>query len=152
MLLSPLRFEDVSKDAAATALYFPNIWFTITGTDYLSEVDPSPFQQYWSLGVEEQFYLIWPILLVAVWAIARKSWPAVRWALAGLLVVSLAASVILTPSYEIVAFFNLPTRAWRFAVGAMAALAPAALKAWIRNRRLLAAALGWLGRDCCTDR
>ncbi|SMH34779.1 Peptidoglycan/LPS O-acetylase OafA/YrhL, contains acyltransferase and SGNH-hydrolase domains [Rathayibacter oskolensis] len=145
LVLSPLRFEAVSRDAAATAVYIPNIWFSVTGTDYLADVDPSPFQQYWSLGVEEQFYLIWPLLLILVWSATRKSWSAVRGVLAALLILSFAACVVFTPSFEILAFFNLPTRAWQFAVGAIVALAPALLATRVHSRPALAAALGWLG-------
>jgi peptidoglycan/LPS O-acetylase OafA/YrhL len=65
----PLVRTQVLRDAIATALYVPNYSFAVQGTDYLAESDPSVFQHYWSLGVEEQFYLLWPALLaLAFWA------------------------------------------------------------------------------------
>ena len=64
MVLPPLRVPDVAADGAAAALYVSNIRFAAQATDYLqAELDPSPLLHFWSLGVEEQFYLFWPALL-----------------------------------------------------------------------------------------
>ena len=58
---------DVAGDGAAAALYVSNIRFAAQATDYLqAELDPSPLLHFWSLGVEEQFYLVWPALLLLV--------------------------------------------------------------------------------------
>ncbi|MEL5992365.1 acyltransferase family protein [Microbacterium phosphatis] len=154
VLLSPLRITSVSRDAAATALYVPNIWFSYTGVDYLADHTPSPYQQYWSLGVEEQFYLVWPLLLVVAWKLGRGSLKIVTATLVALLVVSFGLSVLLTPQYETWAFFNLPMRAWQFAVGGAVGLAhltarpgPARGPSWLRP------VLAWLGLTvvvaCC---
>src|SRR5699024_12354259 len=59
----PLLMSEMAEGAVATALYLPNILFAIDGTNYLAETSPSVFQHYWSLGIEEQFYLFWPALL-----------------------------------------------------------------------------------------
>src|SRR3954447_4304183 len=65
-LLPPLRARSVLGDVVASALYVGNYRFAVEGTDYLAaDVPPSPVQHYWSLGVEEQFYLFWPALLIA---------------------------------------------------------------------------------------
>src|SRR3954467_5898883 len=75
-VLPPLQVRSVLADARWTALYAVNMRFAIQGTDYLSaSAPPSPLQHYWSLAVEEQFYLLWPVLLVAVtwWARRRTS-------------------------------------------------------------------------------
>src|SRR4051794_1229520 len=73
--LPPLQARSVLGDALASALYAGNYRFAVQGTDYLAaDTPPSPFQHYWSLGVEEQFYLVWPALLILVaWAVARRS-------------------------------------------------------------------------------
>lgn len=146
LFLSPLRVTSISRDAAATALYVPNIWFSYTGVDYLSDHSPSPFQQYWSLGVEEQFYLLWPLLLALAWKIGRRSLKVVTITLLVLLACSFALSVVLTPSYETWSFFNLPMRAWQFAAGgAIGLIHLSGTLDWLSSRRELLAGLAWLG-------
>ncbi len=73
-LLPPLQARAVLGDAVASALYAGNYRFAVQGTDYLaSDTPPSPFQHYWSLGVEEQFYLVWPALLILTgWLVFRR--------------------------------------------------------------------------------
>ncbi len=123
-VLPPLRMPDVALDGAASALYVGNIRFALQATDYLqAEFDPSPLLHYWSLGVEEQFYLCWPALLL----IAVRFGGAGRLWIGGVIAVigaaSLAASVVLTESNTPLAFFLLPARAWELALGALVFLA-----------------------------
>ncbi|GAY14030.1 acyltransferase [Mycobacterium sp. shizuoka-1] len=134
-LLPPLRVPAVLGDALAGALYVVNYRFAVNGTEYLVDHSDSPFQHYWSLSVEEQFYLLWPVLLLAaVWLRRRRSVPSVRpyWiGLAGVAVASFIASLLWTHSappggvflLPPWAFFSLPTRAWELAVGGLVALA-----------------------------
>ncbi|GAB4940647.1 hypothetical protein MAHJHV47_44930 [Mycobacterium avium subsp. hominissuis] len=92
---------------------------------YRALATPSPFQHYWSLGVEEQFYLVWPLLIIAVAASVRRVRPlrstprpvpyAVVLALIG--AASLVAGVLWTRTSPSWAFFSLPTRAWELAAG-----------------------------------
>src|SRR5262249_54912752 len=85
--LPPLRARSVMHDAVAVAFYAGNYRFAAAGTDYLaSSQPPSPLQHYWSLGVEEQFYLLWPVLLAgSVWLAAK--WLAPQWRRAAALTV-----------------------------------------------------------------
>jgi len=137
-----LRFLGIAQDAVATALYVPNILFAVQGTTYLGAHDASPYQHYWSLGVEEQFYLIWPLLLAGVWLLVRRSVPRLAAVIAVVVVVSLAACIVLTTVSQPWAFFSLWTRAWELGIGGIVALL---------GRRLLlpsgpwAAAVGWIG-------
>src|SRR3954454_24902214 len=73
VLLPPLQARSVIGDGIASALYAGNYRFAIQGTDYLTaDAPPSPLQHYWSLGVEEQFYLLWPALILGTaWLLAR---------------------------------------------------------------------------------
>ena len=73
VLLPPLQARSVIGDGIASALYAGNYRFAIQGTDYLAaDAPPSPLQHYWSLGVEEQFYLLWPALIIGTaWLLAR---------------------------------------------------------------------------------
>jgi peptidoglycan/LPS O-acetylase OafA/YrhL len=138
-VLGPLEATVVAKDAVACALYVGNYRFALQATNYLSSQGPaSPLQNYWSLGVEEQFYLVWPALLLAAVLVARHSRGSnarhrtpspdrQRWAVLGTLgvvgVLSFWLCVHLTSTNEPWAFFSLPTRAWELAVGGLLALA-----------------------------
>jgi peptidoglycan/LPS O-acetylase OafA/YrhL len=119
-LLSPLDRPSVSLDGAAAALSVANIRFALT-TDYFSPVGaPSPFLHFWSLGVEEQFYVLWPALLALATAWRPRLGAAV--VLAVVFVASLAASVLVTDQSPSAAFYLLPTRAWQLAAGGLLAV------------------------------
>jgi peptidoglycan/LPS O-acetylase OafA/YrhL len=111
----------VMEDGAASALSIANIRFAMT-TDYFNPTNNSfsPFLHFWSLGVEEQFYFVWPALLALVaW---RRPRLGAAVALAVVAVASFAASVIVTQSTPATAFYMLPTRAWQLAAGGLLAL------------------------------
>jgi len=150
LLLSPLRGRSVVRDALAAALYALNYRLAAQGTDYLSlDSAPSPLQHYWSLGVEEQFYLGWPLLLLVAALAGRRRRSARAPVLAAVVAVvgvvavaSFAVSLHLTDAAQPFAFFSLPSRAWEFAVGAAVALAAGRLRGL---RPGVAAVLGWCG-------
>jgi peptidoglycan/LPS O-acetylase OafA/YrhL len=138
----PLYMTDLSGDAKATALYASNIRFAITSTEYLRQGDaPSALLHYWSLAVEEQFYLVWPLLLLLAYRLF-KSIRAVAGAIGILAIVSLILCVRVTLTSQPWAFFSLPTRAWELGAGAGVALGAA----WLaRLPRPVLLALGWAG-------
>src|SRR6202040_1338254 len=123
-LLPLLQVRSVIFDGIASALYVSNYWFILEGVHYFGgHLPPSPFQHYWSLGVEEQFYLVWPALIIGTaWLIRRgrrrpraQGPPSQRPFLVVLALVaalSFALSLAATPLAPPVAFFSLPTRAW----------------------------------------
>jgi len=139
----PLLMKDLWAAAVATALYVPNYFFASANSDYLAESsNPSLFQHYWSLGVEEQFYLLWPVLLALVWVLVRS-----RRALVGVLIAVVAASfalcVWLTFAAQPWAFFSLPSRAWELGVGGLVAVLLQRRPGIVEER--WAAPLGWAG-------
>ncbi|ORW26639.1 acyltransferase family protein [Mycobacterium palustre] len=150
VVLPPLQARSVFADGIASALYVGNYRFAKRGTDYLaSDLPPSPFQHYWSLGVEEQFYLVWPVLIVgAAFAARRMRAGASARALPYALVLgvvaaaSLTAAVLCTRSSPAWAFFSLPTRAWELAAGGLVALSAGQ---WRRLGLLPASTVGWGG-------
>jgi peptidoglycan/LPS O-acetylase OafA/YrhL len=144
-VLPPLQMRSVWKDGLYSALYVGNYRFAATKTDYLAASTPSPFQHYWSLGVEEQFYLVWPLLLVIVslaWWWRRPSRLTALSTLSLFSAGSLLLSLWLTHANEPVAFFSLPTRAWELGLGGLIALGSHELR---HIPGVVAAALGWAG-------
>lgn len=113
------------QQALGSAFYVQNWVLASTATDYLASSDPpTAFQHFWSLSVEEQFYLVLPLLLVAVLAVSgRRSWRARFVLVVGAVTVgSLAWSVHLTVTNAAAAYFVTTTRAWEFGIGALLAL------------------------------
>lgn len=111
------RLHQTTVDAAWTSVFAANWHFALTGTDYFSTASPSLFQHYWSLAVEEQFYLIWPLLvLLLVPRLGRRSFVI----LAGVVFVgSLAYSVWATGADPEPTYFNTAARAFELAGGAL---------------------------------
>jgi len=152
-LLPPLQAHSAFGDGIASALYVGNYWFILHGVDYLAPVmPPSPFEHYWSLGVEEQFYFVWPAMIIGTaWLVrrARRGKHARATTqrpffvlLTFIAATSFALSLVLTYVVPAVAFFTLPTRAWQLAVGGMLALTASQ---WRRLPALSAAIAGWAG-------
>ncbi|MCZ4557756.1 acyltransferase family protein [Rhodococcus maanshanensis] len=154
VLLPPLQARDVLGDEMASALYVGNYRFALHGTDYLAaDAPPSPFQHFWSLGVEEQFYLLWPALIIgAAWLVRRVSRRGGADAPTSptpyLLVLTLVAAASFavssawTDTLPSWAFFSLPSRAWELAAGGLVALS---LRGWSRLPATAATVAGWAG-------
>ncbi|WP_454860182.1 acyltransferase family protein [Promicromonospora soli] len=152
LLLSPLVWGRLAWHGAASMLFVSNLLFPYQGQNYFSDsVTPSPYLHTWSLGIEEQFYIFWPLLILLAVAIARRTRIPARRMLqvlfGGTFVVSLAASIWLTVAAPDWAFYILPTRAWEFAGAALVATLPwGRLAGRTRLRpRVLRALLGTAG-------
>ncbi|SOC89524.1 Peptidoglycan/LPS O-acetylase OafA/YrhL, contains acyltransferase and SGNH-hydrolase domains [Curtobacterium sp. 314Chir4.1] len=135
------------RELIASTVYVQNWQLASDAVDYLaSDADPSPFQHFWSLSVEEQFYIALPLLLVLCAAVFRRRGrsPVVtaRWLLGAVFVLSLAWCVVQTRTVPGVAYFSTGTRAWEFALGGLAATVPAALFTGRRALRTTGALLG----------
>lgn len=138
--LPALQARQVLWDAVASAVYAGNYRFAATGTNYLFDNSfPSPFQHFWSLGVEEQFYVLWPAVILGMAWLGRRYGTILCWVMLGALAIgSFTVCLIWTDTLPPWAFFSLPARAWELAAGAFVALTPPryfvnALR-WLRSR------------------
>ncbi len=157
LLLPTTRFNSIAHDALSSAYYAINWRLSQQSVDYLAQNDAaSPFQHFWSLAVEEQYYLVWPLLLLIAAALVRRAARTSRLsrvpskrrhtafvvALLVILVPSFAYSIAYTASDAAQAYFVTTTRMWELALGGAVALSA---------RRLMgippwaAVALGWAG-------
>jgi peptidoglycan/LPS O-acetylase OafA/YrhL len=124
--LPPLRLAEIVSDALHTSIYSMNWRLAAVGTDYLSaESAPSPLQHFWSLAVEEQFYLVWPLLLLIV---VRRGGRGLTAVLTVLTAVSLVVSVWQTEHNAGWAYFGAHTRAWELGAGALVAVGAVRLR------------------------
>ncbi|WP_392542630.1 acyltransferase family protein [Oryzobacter telluris] len=140
-----LRRRDIGVDIMAAAGYVVNWVFAGREVDYLaSDLKPSPVQHFWSLAVEEQFYVVWPLLLIALALVVRKPGRrAVLTALSVLVAGSFAWSVWYSHTDYRPAFFTTTTRIWELGVGALLAVALAG-RARPDVARRWAAPVGWV--------
>ncbi|MGB0064206.1 MAG: acyltransferase family protein, partial [Terracidiphilus sp.] len=124
VVINPLEQYRVLKAAFATLLYSSNIYFAHVSESYFNLLSAAnPLLHTWSLAVEEQFYLVWPILLLLLTR-GRRSARALLSALVALAALSFAFCIWCTSHNLMSAFFNSPARAWEFCLGALLALVP----------------------------
>ncbi|WP_194925965.1 acyltransferase family protein [Catenulispora pinisilvae] len=126
--LPPLRQQDVAYDLLTAALNGGNWRFVADQTNYLAAARaPSPLLHYWSLGVEEQFYVVWaPLVLLAILVARKRNSSVRRFVLAEILLlsaVSFALSLHWTHTSAPLAYMGSPSRAWEFGAGAILAVA-----------------------------
>ncbi|MRJ75937.1 acyltransferase family protein [Aeromicrobium sp. SMF47] len=138
VFMSPLDRPAIGRDVVWSALFSGNWRFALQQTDYLAaERDPSPVLHYWSLGVEEQFYLVWPLLLLALaagWRLAGRA-GSVRarllvLAFVTVIAVSFTYCIHLSTTDQPFAYFGTPARAWQLTAGALVAVAVPVISSW----------------------
>ncbi len=155
--LSAVEASGAIKDALWATFFAANFKLARDGTDYFqNDTPPSPLQHYWSLAVEEQFYVVWPLLvlllcLYAAWRARRSSGqrslgPRVRDLGVSPLVVIVGVSFAYSVSYSttdpVSAYFSPFTRAWELGIGALIACLSTRL---ILLKPTVQAALSWGG-------
>lgn len=143
-------WENTARMVRAAALYFVNWLLANDSVDYFANNQPTPVQHFWSLSVEEQFYFVWPLLLLlvswlSVWIVKKErgvvSRPLVVGVLGLIVVASLAASIWLTVTTPAQAYFVSWTRVWELGLGGLLA----ALGLQPPSRSIVRAALAWIG-------
>ena len=117
LILQPLEFQGFAKSAAGALLSAANIVFYTEAGYWDADAELKPLLHMWSLGVEEQFYLFWPALLLVLLKFKRQLYLV---ALTLLLVASLWAAISFTAIDQPAAFYLLPFRVWQFCFGALA--------------------------------
>jgi peptidoglycan/LPS O-acetylase OafA/YrhL len=119
ILMVPEDFETLSRSAIAQSVFASNIFFWREAGYFGPTADELPLLHTWSLAVEEQFYLLFPVSLFLISRYALR----LRWiAVAAAVVVSLLISIWAIDGHETSGFYLLPSRAWELGVGALVAL------------------------------
>lgn len=141
------EYEALGKHVAGGAGFIANILSWNEAGYFDKRQDLKPLLHLWSLGVEEQYYLIWPILLVVLWRWTR----ALPIVIALLLLVSLALNVSLVGPSPDSTFYLLPTRFWELLLGSLLAYVGLRWSSPIPHQKLLseiAAGIGLLLLAC----
>jgi len=131
IILLPNQLRDLGRSAAATSAFASNIYFYLTSDYFAAASDAKPLVHTWSLAVEEQFYLLYPLLLWALRGMARQR---LAWVIGGMALVSFVAGGWLAIYQPSAGFFLLPARIWELSLGALVALGavPAVRRGWQR--------------------
>jgi len=130
LLLTDKDFSELGRTVRYQSLFISNILFMREDGYFQPASDLKPLLHTWSLAVEEQYYIFFPLLMVVLMRHVRH-W---RWMLFAVLLVSFGLNIAYIERKPDVAFFSLPTRAWELLCGAMLAVLPAsknAVKPWV---------------------
>lgn len=124
LILLPVSMrQSLGRDLIAASTYISNFLFALWENDYQNlNSTPSPFIHFWSLAVEEQFYIFWPLFILILFRIGKHR--AVIYGVLTSLIGSFLFSLYLTDRSPIWAFYILPTRAWELAAGALLVFLP----------------------------
>lgn len=148
------QWAETARQVLASTFYVENWALASSAVDYLAADNaPSPVQHLWSLGVEEQFYLVWPVLVLALaWAGRRltrgrgdRSRMAITAGLGIVVMASFAWSLYLTSADPARAYFETPVRVWELGAGALLAGVAPAVARGLGERAVIRAVLAWAG-------
>lgn len=143
--LSPSHLTDFSQSLAAVSLFSSNVLFWQESGYFATAAELKPLLHTWSLAVEEQYYVLFPLFLMALWKLRK------RWIFGTLMLVaffSLAGAQYGAYSFPSATFFLLPTRGWELAIGALIAfyfLYKKEQESFIRSHKAISELFGYLG-------
>jgi len=147
LLLPTDLWASTAHELTASGFYVQNLWLASKAVTYSASNDvASPVLHYWSLSAEEQFYLVWPSLIIISLLVARKwlrghTTTTIGFTLLLVTLSSFAISVWATQTHRAAAYFITPTRAWEFGAGALVVLL---MRKWAPSLTL-SRVLRWLG-------
>jgi peptidoglycan/LPS O-acetylase OafA/YrhL len=125
LLLSPISWRAAGEAGTWAAAYGQNVFLAVEDADYFTVGAQNPFVHFWSLAVEEQFYVVWPILMVGLSTIARR-YQRPHLLTGGLVILAAASfvhSIQLTNDGSVWAYYSPLSRGWEFAAGGLLAIA-----------------------------
>ncbi len=133
VILSPEDLLSYSKSLVSVALYVSNIFFAFDGGYFETAAELKPLLHTWSLSVEEQYYLFFPLLLILLWNLSRRH-------ILSLIVCIAVCSIVIAEwgirHFPVLAYFSLPSRAWELAIGAFCAIISSQDKWTVRNKNV----------------
>ena len=147
VLLPPTRWLDMIAQGWASLFYAENLLLQSRAVDYFAsdQGSASPFQHFWSLSIQGQVFILWPVIFALTAFAARRYRLRYRvllaYVFAAIFLVSLISSIVLTASNQPRAYFDTGARLWEFALGTLVAL----LLPGLRLSGLARIILGWLG-------
>lgn len=152
-LLPKARWGSIMEQITASLFYVQNWQLAKDSVDYYAadHATASPLQHFWSLSIQGQIFILWPVLLLCgmlVWKQLASKFPALSYRavmaiiFAAIFVASLSYSIITTASRQEWAYFDTAARLWEFALGSLIAISLPLLQ---RIPRIISVPLGWLG-------
>ncbi len=141
------RWLSLLSEARSVMLYRENWWSIKNTVDYYAAdtSSASPFRHFWSLSLQGQIYLLWPLLFLLAWALVKtfrfKALPTLLVIFGAVFAYSLNFSIKLTASDQQIAYFHTEARLWEFALGTLVALA----LPLFRLKNITRAIMGWAG-------
>jgi len=141
-ILTPGELKDYSQSVLASSIFLSNIYFLLKTDYFATNSEELPLLHTWSLSLEEQFYVFFPLLMIALFLVNRKL---ITEVIIALLFISLAYSLSIGATDPTFNFYMLPTRGWELLTGSLLAINYPFLREFVMSRATLSSLLELLG-------